>query len=100
MEPVGPHGQNGPFSRSIDPRAGRPLRPYLWCQLDVTGKTAHFQGQMIPGNYEVIIAKILPGSPLRPYLWSQFALTAKMTHFQGQMIPGAEFRPHFCKSFT
>ena len=24
---------------------GRPLRPYLWSQLDVMAKTAHFQGQ-------------------------------------------------------
>ncbi|KAG5613700.1 hypothetical protein H5410_013524 [Solanum commersonii] len=78
----------------------RPLKPYLWSQLALTAKMAHFQSQRIPGagkppilpifNFDLIFAKILPVRPLRPYLWSQLALTAKMAHFQSQRIPGAD----------
>ncbi|KAG5574357.1 hypothetical protein H5410_054491 [Solanum commersonii] len=126
IEPVGPHGQNVPFSRSNDPRS----RLYLWSQLALTAKRAHFQGQTIcrpvvhgifgDPKFDLIFAKILPGRPLRPYLLSQLALTAKTSHFQGQTIPGVgkppfyqfscaivhgifgdlEFRPHFCQNFT
>ncbi|KAG5569109.1 hypothetical protein H5410_058875 [Solanum commersonii] len=111
MELVGPHGQNGPFSRSNKPRS----KPYLWSQLALTAKTAHFQGHMIPGadltygsswpswpkrpifkvkrspkqNFIIIFAKILHERPLRPYLRSHLALTTKMAHFQGQTIPEA-----------
>ncbi|KAG5613684.1 hypothetical protein H5410_013508, partial [Solanum commersonii] len=45
IDPVGPHGQNVPFSRSNAPQ----IRPYLLIQLGVTAKTSHFQGQMNPG---------------------------------------------------
>ncbi|KAG5569107.1 hypothetical protein H5410_058873 [Solanum commersonii] len=140
IEPIVPHGQNGPFSRTNDQRSspwisfeiqnsdlifskilpGRPLRPYLWNQLALTAKTAHFQGQMIPEKSNLIFAKILHGCPLIPYLWSQLALTAKTAYFQGQTIPVAskppfcqcscpivngifgdlEFRPHFCQNIT
>ena len=68
----------------------RPLRPYIWSQLALTAKPAHFQGQTIPRagkphplpifmcysspsllvirNSKHIFAKILPGRPLRPYI--------------------------------
>ncbi|KAG5576376.1 hypothetical protein H5410_056510 [Solanum commersonii] len=45
MEPVGPDGQIGPFSRSNEPRCG--LNTHF---ADFrTGKPTHFHGQMIPG---------------------------------------------------
>ncbi|KAG5569105.1 hypothetical protein H5410_058871 [Solanum commersonii] len=94
---------------------GGPLRPYIWSQLTLTAKTAHFQGQTnlrvdltygaswhsrpkrpIFKHSNLIFAKILPGYPLIPYLWSQLALTAKTAHFQGQTIPGAG-KPPFCQ---
>ncbi|KAG5613726.1 hypothetical protein H5410_013550, partial [Solanum commersonii] len=76
MEPAGPHSQNSPFPRSNGPRS----RPYLWNQLALTAKTAHFQGQTNP----------VAGHSLRPYLWSQLALMDKTLHFQGQSIPEAD----------
>ncbi|KAG5628344.1 hypothetical protein H5410_000061 [Solanum commersonii] len=122
METVGPHSQNGPFSRSIDPQR----KPYLWNQLSLTAKTAHFQSQTIAGadlTYEAswtsrpkwpifkvkrsleqftiffgdpefrpYFCKILHVCPLRPYLWNQLAFTAKMAHFKSQTILGTSFK--------
>ena len=66
---------------------GRPLSSYLWSQLALTAKTAHFQGQTIPEagkppfylfscvifhgllsdlNSDIIFAKNVRGRPLRP----------------------------------
>ncbi|KAG5613954.1 hypothetical protein H5410_013778 [Solanum commersonii] len=61
MEPVGPHGQTGPFSMSNDPQSS---------QLVPTVKSAHSQGQIIP--------KVASWSPTR-----------KPFHFQGQTRPRA-----------
>ncbi|KAG5568920.1 hypothetical protein H5410_064083 [Solanum commersonii] len=106
-EPVSPQGQNDPFSGLKS--SERPLKPYLWSQLDLTAKTAHFQGQMIPRagkpppfcrfscaivneifcqEFRTHFCQNFPGLLLIPYLWSQLALMAKMTNFQGQTIPG------------
>ncbi|KAG5578673.1 hypothetical protein H5410_049300, partial [Solanum commersonii] len=103
MEPIGPHSQNGPFSRSKDPWS----RPYLWSQLGLSAIMAHFQSQT---NFGVVLTyerlslrrpkgpfsvlqphfdNILPGRPLRPYLLTQMVLTAKTSHFQCQIIPEA-----------
>ncbi|KAG5608031.1 hypothetical protein H5410_019312 [Solanum commersonii] len=91
MEPVGLHYQNGPFSRSNEPRiyglfgdldsdlifaeffCGRPFRHVLMSQLALMAKTSHFQGQtslsmnfLLIWNSDLIFAKIFLGRPLRP----------------------------------
>ncbi|KAG5607815.1 hypothetical protein H5410_029307 [Solanum commersonii] len=126
MEIVGHHGPNGPFKRSNDPRSRyganwspqpkwtiyKVKRSMEQSQLVTTAKTAHLQGQTIPGasktlillilvyysprdfmvtrNSDVIFSIRLHGSPLRTQLWNQLVTTAKMVHLQVQMIPEAD----------
>ncbi|KAG5582345.1 hypothetical protein H5410_052972 [Solanum commersonii] len=99
MELAVPNGQNGPFSRSNKTRSS---------QLALTVKTAHFQGQTIPGADLSYGASCPDGqnesfsrsNEPRSKLWIRLALMAKMTHFQGQTIPGVELRRHFCQNFS
>ncbi|KAG5569106.1 hypothetical protein H5410_058872 [Solanum commersonii] len=124
MEPIGPHVKMAHFQSEMIPGEdlifaiilpGRPLRPYLWSQLALTAKTAHFKIKMIleAGKPPMLLIFMcyspwIFGRPLRPYLWSQLALTAKTTHFKIKMILEAVhgffgdliFRPHFCENFT
>ncbi|KAG5569108.1 hypothetical protein H5410_058874 [Solanum commersonii] len=89
MELIGPHDKNDPFSRSNESRS---ISPSL----------------LMIGNCDLIFTKNFPGHPLRPYLWIQLVLTDKLAHFHGQTIPGAvheifgdpEFRPHFCQNIA
>ncbi|KAG5568909.1 hypothetical protein H5410_064072 [Solanum commersonii] len=62
MKPVGPNIQNGPFSKSNDPRA--------------------IHGFLVIQNFDLIFAKILPGHPLRPYLWSGWPSRPKRPIFK------------------
>ncbi|KAG5591684.1 hypothetical protein H5410_042198 [Solanum commersonii] len=48
VEPVGLDGQIGPFSRSKEPRAGRPLRHLLLSHLVPTGKPTDLKCQTSP----------------------------------------------------
>ncbi|KAG5598312.1 hypothetical protein H5410_029682 [Solanum commersonii] len=93
-QPVGPHGQNDPFSRSNDPRSSWPLRP-KWPILKVKRSPEQAIEFLKIQNFDRIFSKFLSVCSLIPYQLSQLALTSKTADFQGQTIPGAEFRPHF-----
>ncbi|KAG5600597.1 hypothetical protein H5410_031967 [Solanum commersonii] len=85
MEPVGPDDQNGPYSRSNEPRSN---------QLALTARTDHFHGHTIPEqNFDVIFSKNVHERPLRPKLRSQLALIAKTAHNQGQTSLGTSKPP-------
>ncbi|KAG5588869.1 hypothetical protein H5410_039383 [Solanum commersonii] len=95
---VDPDGQNDQILKSNEPQSRRLLRPYLWIQLPFTAKMPifkvkqaleHSMNFLVIRNFDLILAKILPGRSLRPYLWSQLTLTAKMTNFQWQTSPRA-----------
>ena len=60
---------------------GRPLRPFLWSQLALKVKTAHFQGQTISGSGKPHILPIFVCYSQWICWWSGF-------------------RPHFCQNFT
>ncbi|KAG5574358.1 hypothetical protein H5410_054492 [Solanum commersonii] len=89
MEPVGPHGQNDPFSRLNKPRSGKPL----FCQFSYAIVHGFFGD---PNVRPPFYAKNFHGRPLRPFLWSQLAITTKTAHFEGQTNPGA-VNPLFCQ---
>ncbi|KAG5607805.1 hypothetical protein H5410_029297 [Solanum commersonii] len=74
MEPVRPHAQHIPFSRSN----GSPNQ--LWIHLDLTANTSHFQGQTGPESGK--------------HLFYRFACTIVHGH-----IGDLEFRAHFCLNF-
>uniref|UniRef100_M1DQA9 Uncharacterized protein n=1 Tax=Solanum tuberosum TaxID=4113 RepID=M1DQA9_SOLTU len=65
------HGQNGPFSRSNEPR----IRP---------------RDLMATWNSGVIFTKNLHGPQLRPKLYKQLVTMAKTAYFHGQTIPRAD----------
>ncbi|KAG5568901.1 hypothetical protein H5410_064064 [Solanum commersonii] len=116
IDQVGSHSQNGPLSRSNDPRSSwtsfktLPMKPVGPHVLGIFGDS-EFQPQF---------CQKFPGHPLRPYLLIRLALTVKTTYFNGQTVIGAgkppfcrfscaifhgffgdlEFQPHFCKNFT
>jgi len=48
----------------------RPLRPYLWSQLSLTAKMAHFQGQMSPRAGKPPILLIFVFYSLQIFWWS------------------------------
>ncbi|KAG5582369.1 hypothetical protein H5410_052996 [Solanum commersonii] len=87
MEPVGPDGQNDPFSRSNKSRSLKAPH-FAHFHLALTAKTSHFKDQTNPEegkptilpiflrysspyilviqNFDVIFAEIFNGRPLRP----------------------------------
>ncbi|KAG5578677.1 hypothetical protein H5410_049304 [Solanum commersonii] len=89
MEPVGPHGQNDPFSMSKDPRSRRPLRSYLWSQLALTAKTANFQVQMIPE----VVHEIFGDPELRPHFFKNIILTFIKTFSMVPICPHGQNDP-------
>ncbi|KAG5593562.1 hypothetical protein H5410_044076 [Solanum commersonii] len=129
IEPVCPHCQNGPFSRSNKPPSNSQsllvirnfdhilpknfmdvrkdlsygaIRPSQkkWLIFKVKRSSEQSIDFLVIKNYDLIFAKNLHGCPLRPYLSSQLSLMAKTAYLQGQTNPGSEFRPHFCQNFT
>ncbi|KAH0668388.1 hypothetical protein KY289_022881 [Solanum tuberosum] len=83
MDPVIPHGQNGPFSRSNDSysRILTSFLPkfYLDACYDLIYGTSwpsrpkwpiFMVKRALEQNFDLIFAKILRGRPFRPYLWS------------------------------
>ncbi|KAG5607802.1 hypothetical protein H5410_029294 [Solanum commersonii] len=105
MDPVGPHGQNVPFSRSNRTRIRNTLamdsvsphgqnipfsRPNVpeSSKLSLTAKTSYFQGQTAPGS-DLRYGASWPSRPKSPIfkLWIQLALSAKKSHFESQMSP-------------
>ncbi|KAG5578700.1 hypothetical protein H5410_049327 [Solanum commersonii] len=103
MDPVGQHGQNGPFTRSNEPR-----------NLSYGASWSPRPKQPIYKNFDVIFAKNLHGppselsyrsswspQPKRPIhkvkqtseqtlIWSQLVTTTKTAHYKGQTSIGAD----------
>ncbi|KAG5568912.1 hypothetical protein H5410_064075 [Solanum commersonii] len=77
MKPVGPHGQNDPFSRSNDPRSkiltssSEQVNPHF-----VDFRVLYSMNFWVIWNSKLIFDKILPGRPLRSYLRRQLTITA------------------------
>ncbi|KAG5607806.1 hypothetical protein H5410_029298 [Solanum commersonii] len=74
MEPVVPHSQNLPISRSNGLQK-------LWSQLALSAKMCHFEGHISTRAGKPTIFPI--------FRWSQLSLTARTSHFQGQIDPGS-----------
>ncbi|KAG5576291.1 hypothetical protein H5410_056425 [Solanum commersonii] len=108
MEPVGPNGKTGPFSRFsmsflpnffMDVRqdlsygSGCPDGPWIIWVIRIS---------------DVIFANFFRACPSRHYLWSRLVSTGKPTHFQGRTIPivvhgsfgDPNFRLHFCQKIS
>ncbi|KAG5588772.1 hypothetical protein H5410_049206 [Solanum commersonii] len=88
MEPVGPYGQNNPFSRSNVPPSRNSTSFLPKFLMDIRLDISY--GASCPSRPKWPIFKVK--RPL-DQLWSQLALTAKLAHFQGQTSPEASKPP-------
>ncbi|KAG5591694.1 hypothetical protein H5410_042208 [Solanum commersonii] len=95
IEPVGPDGQIGPFSRSNKPKVGKP--PFCQFFMYIVHRFLMIQ------NSDVIYAKKIYGHSLRTYplissSFRQLVLTGESIHFQGQRSPRTSIKTIVIKS--